>query len=778
MLRRLQPFSRISLLASILSVGACAIAGCGGDGGSDPSSATSDGEKASPVTIVSFDAALAVVEYGAATTLSWKVDGTPDDVTLDGVSVVGKTSLPVDPVRRQTFTLRALKGGATVATANVTVAARGIDVLAGEPQGGSNLDGPGNVAGFFVPTGVAFDAAGNAFVADSQNREIRKVTPAGVVSTIAGDPHAARDTVDGVGRKAHFSSPNGIVVHPSGHLYVTDALSHVVRKVMQDGTVTTVAGKADEEGTTNGAGVDARFKGPAGMKLLPNGDLLVADQQNCASGGSRRTSPSALRSERSDHAATTTCRGSSSPRVISRSTPAGNLYVTDACMVRQITPGGVFSDYAGSHTCGERNSERTSASFEYLTGITIDKDDNIYVADSGNRTVRKIAKDQVTTFAGSKTAIGDGDGPATLNGFLRPQNVAVRPNGEVLVSDAYANTLRTITPDGFMTTLAGTHRKTGTADGPVGTSRFGGVNGLTIDGDGSVVVADLGDSSSIGSVRRITRAGITSTIAGGGGMSGFLDGVGSEARLTSPLGITGDKNGTFWIAEPNSSTLRKLEKSGAVTTLAGVPGIFTNLDGPKGTGTLAAPADVVRDSKGNVYASQYQPGIRKLAPDGTLTTLAGGGVNGSGYLDGNVSVAQFNGPRALAIDALDNLYVADVGNYVVRKITPAGVVTTLAGTPKLRGNADGAAKQASFGSMFGLAVDAKGNVFVSDYDADAIRKIAPDGKVTTVVGTRGVRGNRPGPLPGSLSAPRGIALTAEGDLVVTTNAAVLQITAP
>lgn len=421
---------------------------------------------------------------------------------------------------------------------------------------------------------------------------------------------------------------------------------------MQDGTVTSIVGKDGKEGGTNAVGTDARLEGPAGLLLLPNGELLVADQQNCAI------------SRVATDLTVTTAYGTIGSCGIDNAAPAkfltpgdlardsgGNLYVIDACVVRRITAAGEVSDSAGSHAkCGMRDSTRTSAEFDYLSGIAIDTADSIYVTDTGNRTVRKI--------------------------------------------------------------------------------------------------------------------------------SGFLDGVGPDARLSSPLGITGDENGTFWIVEPTSSTLRKLEKGGVVTTLAGIPGSYTNVDRPKGIGTFAGPSDVVRDSKGNVYAVQYQAGIRKTAPDGTLSTLAGGGANGSGYLDGDVSVAQFSSPLALALDALDNLYVADIGNFLIRKITPVGLVTTIAGTPKVQGSADGPAAKSSFGYVFGLAVDAKGNVFVSDYEADAIRKIAPDGMVTTVAGTRGVRGNRPRKLPDSLASPRAITLTAEGDLVITTNAAVVQITAP
>ncbi|MDB4993775.1 MAG: repeat containing protein [Myxococcaceae bacterium] len=777
----------------MISKRACALlatsllaSGCGGDdttvgpatvnpvdgGGSETSSTAA-------IKIVSFTSAAPMVDFGGTTALSWQVEGAPDDVTLEGVSVAGKTTLPVSPLRRQIFTLRAVKAGAVVASATVSVAARGIDVLAGDPRGASNFDGAGNVAGFYAPTGVALDAAGNAYVADAQNREIRKVAPDGTVTTLAGNPHAPRESVDGTGSAAHFYSPNSIAVHPSGYLLVTDSVAHVVRKVMlADGAVTTIAGAAGVVGTINAVGTAARFSAPTGILLLPSGDALITDQGNCA-----------IRKMATDLTVTTaygvigSCGQTNTapakfltPGDIARDS-AGNLYVTDYCVLRKITPGGIVTTHAGGAGCGQQNGDRTAqALFDVLLGVAVDATDNIYLTDSGNRTVRKIAGTAVTTLAGSKTAIGDSDGPADFNGFMRPQRVVTRPNGEVLVTDSYGNTVRAITPAGAMTTLAGTHPETGSLDGPVGRSRFGSPNGLTVDADGTVVVADLG-AAFIGSVRRISREGVTSTLAGGGGATGFLDGNGADARFASPLGLTGDKKGTYFVSEVGSSTIRRVDPDGKVTTIGGLPGVYTNLDGAKGTGTFAAPSDVARDSKGNIYAVQYGAGIRKLAPDGTVSTVAGI-TPGDGYLDGNVSVAKFNSPRAIGIDAADNLYIADAANFVIRKITQAGVVSTIAGTPMAPGYVDGPGNTAKFGYVFGLVVDAKGNVFASDYDSDAIRKIAPDGTVTTIVGTRGVRGNRAGALPGTLIGPKNIAFTPDGDLVVSTSNVVMQITAP
>lgn len=772
--------SSVFVAGSCFILGTRLLSGCGSDAAKGPGEVgVADGgggetSATASVKITAFTSAQPLVEFGATTMLSWQIAGPADDVTLDGVSVAGKLTLPVSPVRRQTFTLRALRGGAVVDTAVVSVAAHGIDLLAGDLRGSSNFDGAGNVAGFNRPAGVALDAAGNAYVADTSNREIRKVAPDGTVTTLAGDPHAPGGSVDGVGKSAHFSYPSAIAVHPSGFLYVADMASHVVRKVLANGTVTTIAGLAETSGMINGSGSAARFNSPVSLLLLPSGDLLVAEQGNCAI---RRIAP--------DFTVTTaygtlgTCGGTNVPPAQFDDFQAmaldglGNIYVTEECHVRQITPGGVVSTYAGSKTCGSVDGDRTTtALFQYIVGIAVDASNNVYVADS-SRVIRKITGNTVAKFTGSRTAIGASDGAATLSGFDGLAGIAIRPSGELVVLDT--NSVRTVSPTGTVSTLAGTRQNTDIADGPLGTSRLGSPSDLTAGVDGSVVLVDMAQYY-VGAVRHISRDGTTSTLAGGGGSTGSIDGFGGNARFDQPFGITSDTKSTFWIAEYGSATVRQIDPTGLVTTLAGIPGVIGALDGAKGVGTLAAPFGVARDSKGNLIVLEYTNIVRRISPDGTLSTLTG--TAGTGYVDGDVSVAKFAFPRAIAIDAADNLYLADFGNSVVRKITAGGVVSTFAGTPMIPGNADGPKAQATLGLITGLVVDGNGNVFACDLQADAVRKISPDGSVSTVAGTRGLRGNRPGPLPGSLSSPGSIAVTSDGDLVVTTNAAVLQITAP
>ena len=185
---------------------------------------------------------------------------------------------------------------------------------------------------------------------------------------------------------------------------------------------------------------------------------------------------------------------------------------------------------------------------------------------------------------------------------------------------------------------------------------------------------------------------------------------------------------------------------GGVGNVDGQPGAFNN------------PNATAVDGAGNVFvADMTNHTIRKISPLGVVTTLAGT-AGGLGSADGTGAAARFNYPRGLAVDAAGNVLVADTGNHTIRKISPAGVVTTLAGTAGVQDSTDGTGAAARFNFPQGLAVDAAGNVLVADTSNHTIRKISPAGVVTTVVGAAGVRGFNPGPLPGALSSPIGLAL--------------------
>ena len=347
----------------------------------------------------------------------------------------------------------------------------------------------------------------------------------------------------------------------------------------------------------------------------------------------------------------------------------------------------------------------------------------------------------VTTLAGNPFILSpydntpeggyaDGAGVAAL--FGNPAGVAVDPAGNVLVAEAQA--IRKVTAAGVVTTLAGTPYAGGDpADGTGSAVRFGGPWGVAVDGAGNLYVAEETSNT----IRKVTAAGVVTTLAGSSGVYGYADGTGSAARLFQPWGVAVDAAGNVFVADQDNQLIRKVTATGLVTTLAGSPGAYAYADGTGSAARFWNPASVAVDGAGNVFvADSWNQVIRKVTPTGVVTTLAGNasildsyGRSLGSYANGTGSAAGFYGPWGVAADAAGNVIVADAGNNAIRKITAAGVVTTLAGPGA--GSADGTGSAARFSSPAGVAVDAAGNVFVADYNNHTIRKVTAAGVVTS-----------------------------------------------
>ncbi|HVV55633.1 MAG TPA: NHL repeat-containing protein [Mucilaginibacter sp.] len=254
------------------------------------------------------------------------------------------------------------------------------------------------------------------------------------------------------------------------------------------------------------------------------------------------------------------------------------------------------------------------------------------------------------------------------------------------------------------------------------------------------------------------------TIIAGSDSAGFVNGTGTAARFNHPFGITLDKNGNLYVADQGNSLIRKIDPNTVVTTYAGMPGVTGAVNGMDTLASFNQPFGVAADSSGNVYvADAGNNAIRKIAPDGTVSTFAGTGNPGSA--DGT-DTATFDTPLGVAVDKAGNVYVADYGNDLIRMISPAGVVSTIAGKSGVPGNADGIDTAARFDLPEGLAVDAAGNIYVADNGNNTIRKIAPGGTVTTLAGT-GTAGFANGSgTAASFNSPFGIAVDGAGNIYV------------
>ena len=325
---------------------------------------------------------------------------------------------------------------------------------------------------------------------------------------------------------------------------------------------------------------------------------------------------------------------------------------------------------------------------------------------------------QVSTIAGSYSN-GSADGMGTEASFDQPSGVAVDLAGNVYVADQGNYKIRKITASGMVTTLAGSGLE-GATDGITTSASFSQLNGVDVDVAGNVYVADRFNQK----IRKITAAGVVTTFAGSGDY-GSTDGAASSASFGFPHSVAVDAAGNVYVADGARNKIRKITAAGIVTTLAG-SGLSGAADGTGSAASFNSPTDLAVDGAGNIYvADLYNHKIRKITASGVVTTLAGSGVEGS--TNGTGTAASFFYPNGVAVDAVGNVYVADVGNNRIRKITTAGVVTTFAGGQTYGSDDSTTGILAGFISPRDVAVDAAGNVYVADAGNNKIRKITTNG---------------------------------------------------
>ena len=315
----------------------------------------------------------------------------------------------------------------------------------------------------------------------------------------------------------------------------------------------------------------------------------------------------------------------------------------------------------------------------------------------------------VSTLAGGSSS-GNNDGTGTAAQFNGPSNVAVDSSGNVYVADQSNYRIRKISSAGVVTTFAGS--SVGSNDGTGTAAKFNSPTGVAVDSSGNIYVADQSNYR----IRKISSAGVVTTFAGSS--VGSNDGTGTAAKFDFPRGVAVDSSGYVYVADTNNHRIRKISPAMEVTTFAG-----SSSGDDDGTGNAAKfnnPNDVAVDSSGYVYvADTSNHRIRKISPASVVSTFAG---SSSGDDDGTGNAAKFNNPNGVAVDSSGYVYVADTRNHRIRKIDPAGVVSTFAGSSS--GDDDGALADAQFNNPRGVAVDSSGNVYVADTNNNRIRKIS------------------------------------------------------
>lgn len=456
-----------------------------------------------------------------------------------------------------------------------------------------------------------------------------------------------------------------------------------------------------------------------------------------------------------------------------------NVYVADSGnhRIRRIAPDGTIITVAGTGTAGY-NSDGISATSALLyepQAVAIDSNNDLYIADLNNHRIRKVTKSTgiISTVAGQAGSGGfSGDGAQATSATLQfPYGIALDASDNLYIADTANNRIRKVTAaTGVISTVAGNGTLGFEGDGNLATSaKIGFVRGLSVDSAGNIFIADYSNNR----IRKVTAAtGNISTVAGSS-QSGFGgDGnLATLASLSTPYDVKVDSSGNLYIADSENHRIRKVTiATSNISTVAGV-GLsgFAGDGGPATSARLNTPYGVEFDSDGNLYVADADNGrIRKITPSGTITTVAGGGGGSDGVL---ATVAYIGGPHDVAFDPAGNMYITEAYSHVIRKVDKiTGLISTYAGTGLTTPTNDGLDRLATnINNPMSLAFDASGNLYYSEYSGHKVRKISSTtGLVTTVAGT-GTSGAGTDGVAGSaskLAFPASIEFDSHGDLFI------------
>ena len=572
-------------------------------------------------------------------------------------------------------------------------------VVAGDGTAGFSGDGAAAIsARLATPLGLAMDAGGNIFIADYDNGRIRKVTPGGVISTVAGNG-SYQGTGDGGPATSAGMGPIGVAVDAAGNIFIADTDNDRVRKVNTAGIITAFAGSGNNGfAGDNGPATSARLAAPVGLAVDTSGNVFIADYDNYR--------------------------------------------------IRKVGTNGVITTIAGngSYEYGGDGGPATSAGIG-PTGIAVDATGNLFIADFDHERIRKVTSGgSISTLAGTGTRGFSGDGgPGTAAELRDPFGVAVDVAGNVFIADASNHRVRKVNAAGTISTVAGNGNAIRPGDdpsygfsgdgGPAISALLSGPAGVALDPAGNLFIADSGNNR----IRKVTPAGVITTVAGieNYGFSGD-GGPATAAALMFPVAVAVDATGNLFIGDLGNQRVRKVSSSGVITTVAGNGSPdYSGDGGPATSAGIRGPAALAVDSAGNLFIADLGNNrIRKVTPAGIITTVAGNGVAAFGGDGGPATSAALNSPLSVAVDAAGNLFIADRNNQRIRKVTPAGIITTVAGNGTSGYAGDGVpATSAALFFPGGVAVDTAGNLFIADVDNARIRRVTPDGRIGTIAGS-------------------------------------------
>jgi sugar lactone lactonase YvrE len=577
---------------------------------------------------------------------------------------------------------------------------------------------------YISPTDVAVDAHGDLFIADSMNNVVEKVTPAGRLSVVAGNGKQGAPT-PGPANRSHLNYPAGVAVDAHGDLFIADEFNHVVEEVTPAGRLSVVAGNGKQGAPTPGPANSSRFGRPNGVAVDAHGNLFIADESN---------------------------------HVVEEVTPAGRLSV--------VAGDGI----AGSPTPGPA----TSSALNGPVGVAVDAHGDLFIADAGNHVVEEVTPaGRLSVVAGDGIAGSPTPGPATSSALNGPVGVAVDAHGDLFIADAGNNVVEEVTPAGRLSVVAGNGKQGTPISGPATSSALNGPVGVAVDAHGDLFIADYYYNITgyyyDNVVEEVTPAGRLSVVAGAVPDPGSpKPGPATRSHLNGPSGVAVDAHGDLFIADELKHVAEEVTPAGRLSVVAGNGKQGPPTPGPANSSALGLPSGVAVDAHGDLFiADAGNNVVEKVTPAGRLSVVAGDVAKLGPPTPGPANSSALDGPLGIAVDAHGDLFIADAGNNVVEKVTPARRLSVVAGNGKQGAPTPGPATRSPLYQPHGVAVDAHGDLFIADAGNNLVEEVTPAGRLSVVAGD-GIAGlPTPGPAARShLGGPSGVAVDAHGDLFI------------
>lgn len=610
-------------------------------------------------------------------------------------------------------------------------------LFAGTGESGFSGDGgKATDAKLKVPAGLTFDKKGNLYIADRDNHRIRKVDTRGTITTVAGNGTAGFSGDGGRATDAMLNLPSGVAIDDNGNIYISDRSNDRIRIVNSKGIITTIAGNGmDGYKGDSGPATQAQLSRPFGLALDKKGNLYIADR------GNNR--------------------------------------------VRKVNPQGIITTIAGDGSfffMGD-NGPAYRASIAGPTGVVVDDNGILYIADRNNNRVRAVdTQGMIRTVAGTgqQDYNGDSEVARDTNLYL-PFGVALDPDGNLLIADRSHYRIRKVDlRRGTVVTVAGNGVKMFAGDGgPATGANLSFPHGIIVDKNDNLLISDKGNYR----IRRVSPNGIIQTIAGNGIRGNIGDGLPAlKASIYGATSLKLNNKGEMFIVSPSgfTSIIRKIDEKNIMRKVLGTVDedylesiSKSKYKGRVQTGELAVIttfSDIAFDHKGNMFISdRLNHQIRKVSAQGEITTIAGTGESAYYGDGGPASEAAFRDPSALTTDKQGNLYIADGANNMIRKIDTKGIVSTIAGNGNHENSGDGGpALKAGIRNMDYLAMSPSGELHIAGMNTNTVRKITKDGKILTVAGKghQGYFGDGGPATKAMLKSPSAITFDSKGNLYI------------